>query len=174
MHLHLETERLILRPLGSDDLGAVHAYLSDPETMTYMGGPQTRESVVGFLERQRDLHSDNGYGLWAVVERATGRVVGDAGVVALGGPPSIAGHRLRYMVNRELWGRGYATEAAEASLDFAFRILRLSEVKAITHPEHRVSQRVLEKIGMAYGGLVPYEGLDGTTLVAVHVARRGA
>ena len=99
-----------------------------------MGGTKPREWVARFVDWQRDDNAEHGYGVWAMVERATGRVVGDAGVQALGGPPSIAGHRLRDTVNREYWGRGYATEAAQASLDFAFRTLRLTEVKAITHP----------------------------------------
>ena len=173
MVMPVVTERLILRPFDSDDLDAVHAYVSDPEVMTYMGGTQTREWVRGFLKWHDNYRAEHGYGLWAMVERASGDVVGDAGVMALGGSSSIAGHRLRYMVNRAYWGRGYATEAAHASLDFAFRELGVEEVKAITHPDHQASQHVLEKIGMTYEGLVTYDGLDGTDgQVALHVASR--
>ena len=126
-----------------------------------MGGTKPLEWVARFVDWQRDDNAEHGHGVGAMVERATGRVVGDAGVQALGGPPSIAGHRLRYMVNREYWGRGYATEAAQASLDFA-SVHSVSRRSRRSHiPAYRASQHVLEKIGMAYEGVVEYDGLDG-------------
>lgn len=169
MEVQLATERLLLRPFAPDDLDAVAAYLGDPETMAHMGGARPRDWAGAFLDWQRERCLENGYGIWAMVERATGRVIGDAGIQELGGPPAIAGHRLRYMLERRTWGQGLATEAARATVDFAFRLLRLDEVKAITHPAHRASQHVLSKIGMTSEGHVAYDGLDGTGgRVAVH------
>ena len=173
MEVQLVTERLLLRPFAPSDLDAVAAYHADPGTMAHMGGTRSREWVATFLDWHRKRCLESGYGLWAMVERATGRVVGDAGLQELGGPPAIAGHRLRYMVAPTHRGQGYATEAARAVLDAAFRVLRLEEVKAITHPANEVSQRVLERIGMTAEGLVDYDGLDGTGgwVAAYHVGR---
>lgn len=171
--MQIETERLLLRAFCPTDLDAVHAYVSDEETMLHMGGARSREWAAKFIDWQRRDHIHNGYGLYAMVERASGTVVGDAGLQTLGGPDAIAGHRLRYVIDRRHWGQGYATEAACAVLRFAFTSLGLPEIKAITHPGHIVSQHILDKIGMTPRGLVAYDGLDGTGgHVALYVATR--
>ncbi len=90
-----------------------------------------------------------GFGPLAVVERASGRVVGEAGLQPLEDGDDI---ELTYTLAREAWGAGYATEAARAVLRWTFTGLRLARVVAVADPEHAASLRVLEKLGMTLAG----------------------
>jgi RimJ/RimL family protein N-acetyltransferase len=88
---------------------------------------------------------ERGFGRWAVEERETGRFVGHAGL----GVHSLwpADPELGYGVDPELWGRGYATEAAGAALVHGFETLGLERVVSIIHPENTPSIRVAERLG---------------------------
>jgi RimJ/RimL family protein N-acetyltransferase len=101
---------------------------------------------VKVLMRTADGHwADHGFGLLAVVDRSSGRVVGEAGLQLLEGGPDV---ELGYTLSRAAWGRGYATEAASAVLRWAFVGLGLERVVAVADPANAASLRVLDKIGM--------------------------
>jgi ribosomal-protein-alanine N-acetyltransferase len=144
----LRTERLELRRFAGADLGPLLVAFGDPHVMRFVGAerqPLTGDGVK-VLMRTADGHwSDHGFGLLAVVEGASGRVVGEAGLQLLEGGADV---ELGYTLSRAAWGRGYATEAARAVLRWAFAGLGLERVVAVADPSNSASLRVLDKLGM--------------------------
>ena len=143
-----ETERLSFRPLDPEDAEAMHAVWGDPEVMRYLPGDpsasvqETAERVVRHVKR----FAETGYGLCAVVERDGGRVVGVCGLFPIEwiGPEV----EVAYHFARDVWNRGYATEAARAWVEAAFGQLGLDRVVALAYPANGASTRVMEKVGM--------------------------
>ena len=146
----LETPRLILRPFAPGDAELVHAIYSDPVVMRYVAtGPlpdvtMTTRLLHDYMTHQRAW----GYSFWAVVERASGSLIGDAGLYRT----PIGEVELGYTLGAAWWGRGYATEAAGAWLSAAVSQLGLPEVVALAEPANAASLRVLEKLGMTRDG----------------------
>jgi RimJ/RimL family protein N-acetyltransferase len=146
----LETPRLKLRPFGSGDAPLVHRVYSDPDVMRYVAtGPMADLSVTERLLQDYEAHQQRlGYSFWAVIERASGELIGDSGLYR-----TPAGEvELGYTLGMPWWGRGYATEAASAWLSCAFGSLEISEVVALAEPANVASMRVLEKLGMRRAG----------------------
>jgi RimJ/RimL family protein N-acetyltransferase len=98
--------------------------------------------VAEYAEHQRR----HGFSFWAVVERASGELIGDAGLYRMGGEVELG-----YTLGRAWWGRGYATEAARACLEIAFGELGLPSLIAVVDPANPASTRVLEKLGFHEG-----------------------
>jgi len=146
----LDTPRLQLRPFAAEDAAAAHRIYSDPQVMRYVAtGPLPDLATTTRLLRDYMTHQRAwGYSFWAVVERASGAVIGDAGLYRT----PIGEVELGYTLGMAWWGRGYATEAAGAWLDAAFSRLGISEVVALAEPANAASLRVLEKLGMARDG----------------------
>jgi|CXWL01.1.fsa_nt_gi RimJ/RimL family protein N-acetyltransferase len=147
MRFAIETERLRIRPWRSEDRGAFERLSNDPEMMRYMtaGRPWNGDEVDAFFARQATTLAEHGHCLGAVEERATGRMIGLAGLQFLGSE-----YETGYWIARELWGQGYASEAAEGALRHAFDRLGAPRVIAITDRDNRASRRVMEKIGMTF------------------------
>ncbi len=143
----LETPRLVLRELDPGDLDFVAAMLADPEVMRYWPRPYSREEAEAWVRRQRERYARDGYGYWLAVERATGRPVGQAGLLTmeLDGVEEAA---LGYIIHRPFWRRGYATEATAATLDYAFGTLGKARVIAPIRPENEPSLAVARRLGM--------------------------
>ncbi len=144
----LETERLLLRPLRDDDLDRYAAMMADPEVVRYLGSaPMERDDAW------RNLALFAGHGVlrgWtnnAVVEKATGRFVGRCG---LWQPEGWPGLEVGWTLAREVWGRGYATEAGSAWRDWAFANLKADELLSVVHRDNARSARVAERIGHRY------------------------
>jgi ribosomal-protein-alanine N-acetyltransferase len=122
---------------------------------TGAGGPLSLKATAAMIDRWSRHEAAHGFTLWALVERATGELVGDCGLFHLDSGPEIeVGYRLR----RDRWGLGYATEAARASVAHGFEALGLDRVCGITHPANVASQRVLQKCGMRDQGIAFYYG----------------
>jgi ribosomal-protein-alanine N-acetyltransferase len=98
---------------------------------------------------------EHGFGLWAVELRTTHEVLGAAGLNHLADTPEI---EVGYRFLRKLWGNGYATEAARASIEFGLDELHLERIVAVTLPTNRASRHVMEKCGMAYVGVMNVYG----------------
>ena len=146
----LETPRLLLRPFVPEDAPIVHAVYSDPVVMRYVAtGPMQDIALTRRLLEDYDLHNRrHGFSFWAVIERASGALIGDSGLYR-----TPAGEvELGYTLGVPWWGRGYATEAAGRWLEFAFDELKLDEVIALVEPANTASQHVLEKLGMQRNG----------------------
>lgn len=155
--LPLETERLSIRPLVEADAAALHEIWSDPEAMRYIpSGPlEALDDALARVRRQIERHERSGLALWAVVERASGEVIGCCGLYPVeGSGPDV---EVAYHFSRRRWGRGYATEAARACVD-AGRRAGLERIVAFAFPENCASTRVMEKIGMRYDGRVELYG----------------
>jgi ribosomal-protein-alanine N-acetyltransferase len=144
----LETDRLLLRELVPEDVDALAAVLSDPETMRYYPAPLDRAGVAEWIERNRRRYADAGYGLWAMVLKASGEVVGDCGLTrqTVDGTDEI---EIGYHVRRDLWGRGYASEAARACHGYGFGRLDADRLISLIRPENLPSRRVAEKTGLS-------------------------
>jgi RimJ/RimL family protein N-acetyltransferase len=146
----LETPRLLLRPFAAEDAPAAHEVYSDPEVMRYVAtGPLPDVATTRRLLQDYATHQQAwGYSFWAVVERESGRLIGDAGLYRT----PVGEVELGYTLGRAWWGRGYATEAAGAWLETAFSRLGIREVVALAEPANAASLRVLEKLGMRRDG----------------------
>jgi RimJ/RimL family protein N-acetyltransferase len=160
----LETARLVLRPFGEEDLDSYAAICADPDVMRYVGGrPLTRpgawRAIATYVGHQRL----RGYGLWALVEKATGRLIGRAG---LWRPEGWPGLEVGWLLDRRRWGQGFATEAGRAALGFAFGLLRADHVVSVIHPENAASIRVAERLGERYERTTTVEGADGVRFEA--------
>ena len=146
----LQTPRLLLRPFAAGDALLVHAVYSDPDVMRYVAtGPMSDIAVTERLLADYAAHQTrHGYSFWAVIERSSGTLIGDAGLYRT--PTGEV--ELGYTLGAAWWGRGYATEAASRWLAFAFGELGLGEVVALAEPANVASLHVLEKLGMRRDG----------------------
>ena len=157
----LETRRLYLRELTQDDFGALCRMLQDQETMYAYEGAFSDQEVQEWLDRQLSRYRQWGFGLWAAALRETGEVIGQCGLTM---QPWRDREVLEvgYLLCRSHWRHGYATEAAMACRDYAFRRLDAGEVCSIIRDLNLPSQRVALRCGMAPGDwwVKHYRGVD--------------
>jgi RimJ/RimL family protein N-acetyltransferase len=149
----LLTERLELRRFAAGDLEPLLAVFGDAAVMRYVGEerrPLDRAGVAALMTAAGAHWSEYGYGLLAIVERETGRLIGEAGLQVLEAGPDV---EIGYTLARAAWGRGYATEAARAVLRWGFARLRLHRIHAVSDPANHASLRVLDKLGMTRRGV---------------------
>ncbi len=145
--LTLETERLMMRQLTLDDVDALSEVLSDPWTLRFYHHPFSRDEVVEWIERWQQSYRDNRFGLWGLVLKETGELIGDTGLTWQG----VDGQRfveVGWHVHRAHQRKGYATEAGRASLDYGFGTIGLQQIISLIRPENEPSWRVAEKLGM--------------------------
>ena len=145
----IETERLRLRAWRDDDFDAYAAMVADTEVTRFVGGAVARNDAWRGLTSMIGHWVLRGYGLWAVERKSDGALVGRVGVQYPEGWPST---ELAWTLGRLFWGQGYATEAAEASLDWGFRTLPLPKLISLIDPENHASQKVAQRLGQAKGG----------------------
>ena len=117
--LPLRTGRLLLRPLEAADLDAALLVVGDPRVSRFVGDGRLWDAAyaASWLIRARAHFAAHGFGSLAVEEIATGRTVGEAGLIVLEGGPGV---EVSYTRAYDAWGRGYATEAARAVLGWGF------------------------------------------------------
>jgi [ribosomal protein S5]-alanine N-acetyltransferase len=163
MKIHLETPRLILREIVATDVEGLFLLDADPEVHRYLGQqPVTRRAqlheVIAFIRQQYIAH---GIGRWAVVHKASDQFIGWAGLKWMQTPCNghVDYYDLGYRFIRQVWGNGFATEAAAALVDYAFAQRGATEVFAMADAGNLASRRVLEKVGLRY--LETFD-LDGT------------
>jgi len=154
----LETSRVILREFCSDDADALARTLSDPETMRFYPAPFDRAGVEAWIARNLRRYQEHGHGLWAMVLKSSGELVGDCGLTVqdVDGQSEI---EIGYHVRRDLWGQGLATEAAHACRDFGFERLPVERLISLIRPENLPSRRVAEKNGMTVWKEVRWQDL---------------
>jgi ribosomal-protein-alanine N-acetyltransferase len=149
----LRTQRLTIRPFRRKDLSGLYELQSDPEATRFVGGVWTLESTRTVLHTIIANYARKHLEWYAVAERRTGAFVGVCFLTALSPRwceeiDAKAHVELGYRFVRRHWGQGYATEAAEAMLEWGFRRLELDEIVSIVRPENVASVRVLERLGM--------------------------
>jgi RimJ/RimL family protein N-acetyltransferase len=132
-----------------DDLEAYARMYADPDVMRFLEQGAPLDHGAAF--RSMALHLGHwhlrGYGQWALEERATGRFVGRAG---LWQPEGWPGLEVGWVLSRDAWGLGYATEAGGAAIGYAFDVLQADEIISLIRPENTGSIRVAERLGETY------------------------
>ena len=148
-----------MRSWREDDVEPMTAINSDPEVARWLGPvdpSRTRERIMAWVEHWRQ----HGFGLWAVEEKASGRMIGRVGLVHHDDwTASDHDAEVGWTLARSAWGRGYATEGAHAALEFA-RGAGLRQIISITLPDNVRSRRVMEKLGLTYQGSTQWRGFD--------------
>ncbi len=157
--LTLETQRLVLRPTRKEDFEEFAAFLADAETMRYLGGAAQPRSLAwrSFLT-MAGAWAVQGFAMFSVIEKASGRWVGRVGPWQPEGWP---GTEVGWGIVRDRWRLGYATEAATAAVDWAFAELGWTEVIHVIEPTNAASQGVARNLGSLNRGRgtlpAPYE-----------------
>lgn len=145
----IATSRLILRAWRDDDLPEFAAMNADPEVMKYYPRTYNRVESDGLVARVRDHIAQHGFGFWAVEAPGVAPFVGFTGLwTAEFEAPFTPCVEIGWRLARRFWSRGYATEAALASLDFGFEALGLDEIVSFAVAANDPSRRVMEHIGM--------------------------
>jgi ribosomal-protein-alanine N-acetyltransferase len=152
MKIFIQTKRLILRELLSTDVDGMFSLNSDPEVHRYLGTSPVTTKVhsqkdIEFIQRQ---YVANGIGRWAVIERSTNIFLGWAGLKLITTQTNnhIDYYDLGYRLINKYWGQGYATESAQAIVNYGFKTLNLREIYGIADVLNTGSIRVLEKVGL--------------------------
>jgi RimJ/RimL family protein N-acetyltransferase len=141
----LETERLLLRWMRENDFEQFAAMSRDPEVMHFIGG-----TLLTDIEVWRQMASImghwyfRGYGIWAVEEKSSGKLIGRIGLL---NPIGWPGFELGWTLARESWGKGYATEGARKAMAYAFTELDRDHVISLIAPANVASARVAERLG---------------------------
>jgi RimJ/RimL family protein N-acetyltransferase len=157
IHPSIETDRLLLRPWRpAEDLDALVAMNADPAVMRWIAPnrPLRREESADFLDRMVRHWDEHGFGLWALVprEEPAAGCIGFAGLAIPSFLPAVLpAVEVGWRLHPAWWGRGLATEAARASMEFGFERLELRSIVSIIDPGNAASLRVAEKLGMRPG-----------------------
>ncbi|KAA9339297.1 GNAT family N-acetyltransferase [Hymenobacter busanensis] len=163
MRIFVETERLIMRELLPTDEAGMFEMDSDAEVHRYLGNKPvtTRAQVQEVIAFVRQQYVDNGIGRWAVEDKQTGAFVGWSGLKLVAGPTNGRTHYydLGYRFLRRYWGRGYATETAQAAVRYGFETMQLPLICGIADVRNEASNHVLQKAGLCYGNTFDLDGL---------------
>jgi [ribosomal protein S5]-alanine N-acetyltransferase len=161
--VRLETPRLLLREWQDRDVDAYARICADSEVMRHML-PQrgiTPAEAAFDVQLLREHWAEHGFGHWAVEEKESGRFVGRTGLKHHDNWPLDPDNtEVGYLLDRGVWGRGYATEAAQEAIRYAFEELDRDEVISIARPENAASRRVMEKAGLTYAGATVWEARE--------------
>jgi len=157
----LQTSRLILRPFTISDVHDLFVMDSQAVVHKFLGGHPMREKseAISTINHIVEQYEKNGIGRWAVELKESGTFIGWAGLkweenVRPGRPY----YDLGYRFHPEFWGQGYATEAATASIHYAFDQMQLPAIFAAADTEHAASNHILKKIGFTWKEDFEYEG----------------
>jgi ribosomal-protein-alanine N-acetyltransferase len=155
----ITTARLVLRPLTEEDVDPLHRILGDGDVLRYFPNtnPPARDRVQKLISDQLAHWEERGYGWWAVELRSRNGLIGWSGLQFL---PETEEVEVAYLLGKAFWGRGLATEAAQACLQYGFEQVGLESIVAIVHPENAASRRVIEKLGMSLVDRAHYFGMD--------------
>lgn len=143
----LETERLILRELEQNDFDDMCKLLQDPVVMYAYEGAFNKQEVQEWLDKQLRRYQNDGFGLWGVVEKSSGELIGQCGITL----QDYEGNQIPevgYLFRKEFWHQGYATEAAIACKEYAFHTLHFKEIYSIIRDTNIASQNVAKRNGM--------------------------
>jgi [ribosomal protein S5]-alanine N-acetyltransferase len=149
----MQTARLTFRAFSVDDFDAVHAYASDPVVTRYTAfGPNTVEQTREFLDRQvaESAQPERVNHTFALVHKQTNRLIGSCGLMQ--SSPSGPQYGFGYVLHRDFWRQGLASEATAALIRFGFEELRAHRLWAHVFVGNTASERVLQKLGFRYEG----------------------
>ena len=144
----IETARLLLRPMEAGDCLDLLMTFSDPKVMASFGvEPFGKAEMERWIARNLEHQARYGYGLFSVIHKADGTLIGDCGLEhrEVGDAAEL---ELGYDIRSSYWNRGLATEAAAAVRDHAFQSLNQARLISLIRQGNVASMRVAEKIGM--------------------------
>lgn len=142
----VETSRLQLRPIALQDQAAFRGIYGDPSVMQHMfGGAKSADDSDKSVVRKCEHWQTHGYGLWSVIYKENGALIGHCG---LGWLEPLDEVEVAYLLAAPYWGRGLGSEAVRASLDHGFGHHGFARIVAIAPPENLGSLRVMERCGM--------------------------
>jgi RimJ/RimL family protein N-acetyltransferase len=148
--LQLETPRLLLRLPRQEDFEAWAAFAADEEATRHIGGAQQRGAAWRGLAAMRGAWHLRGFAMFSVIEKAGDRWVGRVGPFQ---PEAWPGPEVGWSIARDCWGRGYATEAASACMDWVFDELGWERAIHTIDPANTASKAVAARLGSAYLGM---------------------
>lgn len=146
----LETPRLVLREMNGEDHAALCRILRDKDVMYAYEHAFDDEEVRAWLNKQLLRYEQYGFGLWAVVLKSSGEMIGQCGITM----QDCAGEQVievGYLFAKAYWHKGYASEAARACRDYAFDVLGAERVYSIIRDTNTASQNVAKRNGMTAG-----------------------
>jgi ribosomal-protein-alanine N-acetyltransferase len=160
----------LLREWRGSDLVPFAAMNANAQVMQYFPEPLDRTASDALVQRIRAHFDSHGFGPWAVEIPGVTEFAGFVGLMV----PTFEAHftpcvEIGWRLAREVWGHGYATEAAQAALDYAFDVVKADEVVAMTVPSNRPSRAVMERLGMTHD---PADDFDHPSLPEGHALRR--
>lgn len=172
---HIKTDRLLLRSWKDDDILPFYEMGQDPRVMEYFPSLWTMDMIKDFISRMTIQLVDNDYTLWSVEERSSQQFIGFVGLNKTNWEtPFTPNIEIGWRLAFSFWGKGYASEAAKAVLNYAFNELTLAEVVSFTVVDNWRSRKVMERIGMSRDSkddfLHPKLGPDHS--MALHVLYR--
>ena len=156
----LHTTRLRLEPMDDSHFDGLFAMNSNAEVMRYITGkPDTPADTQSMIDRVKARWKEYGFSWWSFFDKDSGQLIGAGCIQHLGRDPANpleTGWRLR----RDCWGKGYASEAAEAMAAFAFDTLQAPLLCAVCHPDNKGSSHVMKKLGMQLKGIEHWYDMD--------------
>ncbi|TPG42263.1 GNAT family N-acetyltransferase [Flavobacterium pectinovorum] len=158
----IETERLILRELIKSDAEGMFELDSNPNVHVFVGKKPVKsiDESHAYIENLQQQYRDFGTGRWAVILKETNEFIGWSGIKFI--TDEINNHKdfyeIGYRFIEKHWGKGYATEAGKAFVDYAFNVLKVEALYAYADPGNDNSRSILEKLGLRYVNSFEYQG----------------
>lgn len=145
----VETARLKLVPLSARFNDDLYRLFNEPEVADwlFLTGPPTRDQVAARTKLHEQIWAERGYGMFAVLEKASDRFVARVGAMTT---PETGRIEIAWSTTRDAWGQGYASEAAAASIAHTFTASALEALDCYLRPDNTASRRVAEKVGFGY------------------------
>ena len=154
----LETSHLVLRPWRLKDADMLFRILQEQDILKFFPPTTfTLEKTRDYINHQLTHWQEHGYGHWAVTLKEAGSLVGWDGLEYL---PETDENEVAYLLSHQVWGCGYATEAALAAVRYGFEAAGLQAIIGLVHPENKASIRVLEKCGLTFIDNKVYWGVE--------------
>lgn len=157
----IETERLLLRELQMSDVDGMFELDSNPNVHLFVGNKPVKsiEESIGYVKNVQQQYKDFGTGRWAVILKETNAFLGWSGIKFI--TSEINNHKdfyeIGYRFIEKHWGKGYATEAGKAFVDYAFNVMKVDALYAYADAGNENSRRILEKLGLRYVNSFEYE-----------------
>lgn len=150
-----ESQRLILRILEDQDINSLMLFWGNPEVMKYCPGSTCEEEPIKrAIKRYQSLQATKNHSVYAVVHKASGEVIGGCGFNTTEKDDEI---ELIYHFSKDIWGKGYATEAGKIAIDYIRKNPQFKTISASVYPENTDSEKVLKKLGFKCIGMKWFE-----------------